>query len=187
MNKQYSKEEYWDLVSRIKKDMQERPYIDANNRAYAYGDFFPIDFCPFGYDETLAHEFFPMKKMQAVERGFRWKDKEVNTHKPTIDMATIPDHIADVSNDILNEILECVESGRPYKITREELDFYKQMNIPLPRLHPDIRENKRVQRHRLPMTLYKRTTEDGVHVMTSYSPDRLEKIYSENGYNDLIL
>jgi len=37
------------------------------------------------------------------------------------------------------------------------------------------------------MKLYKCTTEDGVEVMTPFAPDRPEKIYSEKGYQDLIL
>jgi hypothetical protein len=34
--------------------------------------------------------------------------------------------------------------------------------------------------------VHKRKAEDGVGVDTSYSPDRSEKIYSEEGYNRLV-
>lgn len=43
LNKQYSKEEYEALVPRIKKHMDEMPYVDAQGLIYKYGEFFPIE------------------------------------------------------------------------------------------------------------------------------------------------
>jgi len=59
------------------------------------------------------------------------------------------------------------------------------MKLPLPRLHPNERHYNRTKM-RNPMKLWKRVTEDGIEVMTSYAPDRPEKIYSEEGYNTLV-
>jgi hypothetical protein len=43
LNKQYSKEEYFKMVEKIKKHMDEMPYIDKDGKVFKYGDFFPIE------------------------------------------------------------------------------------------------------------------------------------------------
>src|SRR3989344_247116 len=57
-NKQYGKEEYVKLVLKLIKQMDEIPYKDKLGRIYEYGDFFPADLSPFGYNETVAQELF---------------------------------------------------------------------------------------------------------------------------------
>ena len=49
-NKQYPKEEYMDLVKKIKDKM----IADGE-----YGEFFPISMSPFPYEDTMAHDYFP--------------------------------------------------------------------------------------------------------------------------------
>ncbi|MEK7462801.1 MAG: hypothetical protein AAB621_00325, partial [Patescibacteria group bacterium] len=55
-NKQYTKEECKILVEKIKKQMKEMPYIDKKGRIFSYGEFFPIDIIPFGYNDAVVHE-----------------------------------------------------------------------------------------------------------------------------------
>jgi len=40
------------------------------------GTFFPLANAPFAYNESLAMEFFPLTKEQAVSKGYTWKDAE---------------------------------------------------------------------------------------------------------------
>ena len=54
LNKQYTKEEYEALVSKIIEQMNTMPYVDKNGVTYKYGEFFPIELSPFGYNETVA-------------------------------------------------------------------------------------------------------------------------------------
>jgi hypothetical protein len=185
-NKQYSKEEYDALVQKIKVQMSAMPYIDANGREYRYGEFFPMELSPFSYNETVANEHFPKTKDEAIQQGFSWKDKEDNQYNITIQAYDLPNNINNVDDSILNEVIGCAETGKAFKIIQPELQFYRQMNIPLPRLHPDVRYHHRLEK-RNPLKLFKRTTTDGVEVMTPYAPDRPEQIYSEKGYQDLIL
>lgn len=63
MNKQYSKEEYEELVPRIIEHMQ---------KANQWGEFFPAKYSLFGYNETLANVMSPLEKEQALQMGFRW-------------------------------------------------------------------------------------------------------------------
>ncbi|MFA6258551.1 MAG: hypothetical protein WCX79_02530, partial [Candidatus Paceibacterota bacterium] len=62
LNKQYTKEEYEELVPRIIKHMNDMPYIDSKGRIYKYGEFFPPELSPFCYNETIAQEYFPLTK-----------------------------------------------------------------------------------------------------------------------------
>lgn len=69
LNKQYSKEEYEKTVGRI---------IEHMKKTGEWGEFFPTEMSPFGYDETNAMEYFPMTKNEVVAKGWKWKGKERN-------------------------------------------------------------------------------------------------------------
>ncbi|HHD92301.1 MAG TPA: hypothetical protein ENL06_01585, partial [Candidatus Portnoybacteria bacterium] len=75
LNKQYTKEEYEKLVPKIIKHMNEHPYIDKKGRVYRYGEFFPPELSPFAYNETIAQEYFPLTKEEAIEKGYQWSDQ----------------------------------------------------------------------------------------------------------------
>jgi len=69
LNKQYSKEEYEELLPKI---------IDHMKKTGEWGEFFPAKLSPHGYNETVAHEYMPLTKESA--EGFNWKDeKETKT------------------------------------------------------------------------------------------------------------
>lgn len=59
LNKQYTKEEYEVLVPQIIKKMQ------ADDK---WGEFFPITMSPFAYNETVAQEYFPLSKEEALAK-----------------------------------------------------------------------------------------------------------------------
>ena len=46
LNKQYSKEEYEDLRTRIAEQMLTMPYKDSKGYEYPYGEFLPVEFSP---------------------------------------------------------------------------------------------------------------------------------------------
>jgi len=50
-----------------------------------------------------------------------------------------------VQDDILKTAITCETSGKPFRITPQELVFYRKHNIPLPRKHPDIRHSERME------------------------------------------
>jgi hypothetical protein len=166
LNKQYEKEEYFEMVAKIKKHMSDMPYIDPKGRVYKYGEFFPFEMSPFGYNETNAHDFFPISKNEAMEKGYNWFDREKRDYKITIESSYLPDDIFDIEDSILNEIIACPNNGdemtqctTAYKITPEELQFYRQKKLPLPRFCPNCRHYERLK-YRNPMKLYTRS----VHV-----------------------
>jgi len=192
LNKQYTKEEYEVLLPKIKQHMMDMPYIDQQGRVYAYGEFFPLELSPFAYNETIAQEYFPLTKEQALSQGFRWKDPDTKDYIPTILSKDLPDSITDVPDSITNEIIQCKNainfdaSGRSpdfekrtsgctrcFKIIPDELAFYRRMNLPLPRLCPNCRHYERLTQ-RNPLKLWHRTcqcagtkSENGIYQNTA--------------------
>lgn len=177
-NKQYTKEEYEALVSQIIEDMIQMK---------EWGTFYPVALSPFGYNETIANEHYPLMKEQALSSGFNWSDYE--PPPPKVDkiltkdqMKKLPDNIKDIPDDILNWALTCEVSGKPYRIIKQELQFYREHNIPIPRRHPDQRHKDRMAL-RNPRKLYERTCmKCNKPIQTTYTPDRSEIVYCEDCY-----
>ena len=190
LNKQYTKEEYEELIPKIKQHMNDMPYIDKKGRVYKYGEFFPPELSPFAYNETIAQEYFPLTKEQAQEQGYRWKDKEQRNYKIDLNTEDLPDNIKDVNDDILNKVIECAHKDcnhqctEAFKIIPEELQFYKRMNLPIPRLCPNCRHYERLSQ-RNPLKLWHRKCMNKNctnEFETSYAPDRQEIVYCEECY-----
>ena len=180
LNKQYSKEEYGKKVSEIKEHMSAMPFADARGRKYRYGDFFPVGFFPWGYNETTGIEFLPLDKAGALQRGFLWRDPDPREYQDAT--AEIPDHINDVSESVLDAILKCQSCGKNYRVIKKEFDFYKKYEIPIPRDCPLCRDRKRIALLN-PMKLYNRTcAKCGKVIKTSYAPERPEIVYCEPCY-----
>ena len=192
LNKQYTKEEYEEMIPKIIKHMSDMPYIDSKGRVYKYGEFFPSELSPFAYNETIAQEYFPLTKEEAIEQGYKWKDKEERNYSIDIHTEDIPDSTRDTPDtDILNKVIECSHKGtcnqqctEAFKIIPEELSFYRRMNLPLPRLCPNCRHYERLAQ-RNPMKLWHRKCmHEGCknEFETSYSPERPEIVYCEKCY-----
>ncbi|MFA6515219.1 MAG: hypothetical protein WCT42_03060 [Candidatus Paceibacterota bacterium] len=184
LNKQYKKEEYFKMVEKIKKHMNDMPYVDHIGRSYVYGEFFPYELCPFGYNESVINDHFPLTKEEILEKGYPYKEKIDNKYTITLKTKDIPDDIKDIDDSILDEVIECEISGKAFKITPFELQFYKRMNIPIPHLHPDERYKERLSL-RNPMVLYHRSCmhEGCVNEFeTTYAPERKEIVYCKDCY-----
>jgi hypothetical protein len=190
-NKQYSPDEYFIMVNKIKKQMNERPYSDKGGRIYKYGEFFPFDLSPFSYNETHALEFFPINKEEAEKRGYSWKDREKRDYPITLQTNNIPEGILEIDDSILKETIECQNKGdekyqctSAFKIMPEELKFYRQKGLPLPRICPNCRHFEMLKYYN-PMKLWHRKCmKEGCpnEFETSYTPERPEIVYCESCY-----
>jgi hypothetical protein len=153
LNKQYTKKEYEKIIPKIKKHMNEVPYIDKKGRVYKYGEFYPSEHSLWAYNESWANQYFPLSKEEALEKGFYWRDDLERDYKITIKPENLPDHIKDVPDFILNAVIECEHNGKncnqqctsAYRILPNELRFYRQMNIALPKLCPNCRHYERLK------------------------------------------
>jgi len=186
------------MIPKIIKHMNDMPYIDSKGRVYKYGEFFPSELSPFAYNETIAQEYYPLTKEEALKQGYKWKDKEERNYNIDIYNKDIPDDINDTDESIINKVIECAHSTssgqahkdcnhqctEAFKIIPEEYQFYKRMNLPLPRLCPNCRHYERLAQ-RNPLKLWHRSCmKPGCtnEFETSYSPDRPEIIYCEKCY-----
>jgi len=185
-NKQYTKEEYEILVPKIIEQMKEVPYIDKKGNKYYFGEFFPMDISPYAYNETVAQDYFPTDSKGAEEFGSKWREYEGGEYKTTIKGQDLAETIKEVDNSILNEVIECEVTGKPFKITEQELLFYRRLDLPIPSIHPDERHAMRLKQ-RNPMVLRKRMCYFGdKEVDTTYLPVEQggpEKVVCAECYN----
>ena len=172
--------------------MQEK-LIGHMKKTGEYGEFFPSSMSHFGYNETVAQDYFPLTKAEAERKGFKWWDKiQKTTGQKTMSPEKIPDSIRDVTESILNEVLACIDCGRNYKIVQNEFLFYKKHLIPIPRKCFFCRYSERLRFenpfqlwHRQCMCSIEKHGHSGVcsnEFETSYAPDRPETIYCEPCY-----
>ncbi len=185
LNKQYTKEEYETLVPKIIEKMRETG---------EYGEFFPVALSSFTYNESIAQEHFPITREEALRRGWKWRDEKDEQPKVAkiIPASQLPDSIDDIPDDILNWAIipeggdPSAGSGpsakRPFKIIKQELEFYRKMRLPVPRFHPDERHRRRMAL-RNPRKLWKRNCgQCGKEIQTTYAPERPEIVYCEECY-----
>ncbi|MBU0648195.1 hypothetical protein KJ855_03365 [Patescibacteria group bacterium] len=192
LNKQYSREEYFELIEKIKLDMLERE---------EYGEFFPIGLSHFGYNETIANELFPLEKEKAQKMGFGWSDYNPESgydgpwYEPNGDLNYYRDESH--TGELLQGILRCGVTGRPFRVVGPELAFYLKLNIPIPKKSPDQRFADRIAL-RNPRELWHRQCmcEESGHghegrceeeFETTYAPDREEKVYCEGCYQKSVI
>lgn len=152
LNRQYTKEEYEELLPRIIQHTQDTK---------EWGEFFPIRVSPYGYNETLAQEFYPIQEQDAYAQGWGWfhEPDGHNVYAPnnvTIFAASsLPDHLQeDVS--WLQRIILSETSQKPYRLIPQEIGIYAKLGIPLPHTTPDERHGARMRR-RPPRRLVERS------------------------------
>ena len=211
-NKQYTKEEYEAFVPKIIEHMNSMPYTDKKGRVYKYGEFFPAEMSPTAYNESFAYENFPLTKKEIEEQGFVWREQKNREFSATKSALEVADDIKDVEDGILKEVLKCAHNEKcehectgVFRITKQELQFYRKLNIPLPRICQNCRHYARFA-WRNPPTLWKRQCHcQGIESVngsyqntakhfhsdkpcpnefeTSYASDRKEIVYCEQCYN----
>ncbi|MDP9249283.1 MAG: hypothetical protein M3M85_02095 [bacterium] len=182
LNKQYSKEEYEKLKAIIIEDMKVNPYIDPQNRVWAYGEFFPHQMSLFAYNETDAMKFFPKTKEEALSEGFTWYDEEPTEHKSTLPVDALPENISTTLETITEHVLGCVECKRGYKIGILEYNLLKKMNMPVPHICPQCRSNSRFARLNPPRLWKRNCAKCEQEINTAFSPDRPEIVYCVSCY-----
>lgn len=202
-NKQYSKEEYEKLKVKI---------IEHMKNTGEWGEFFPMELSMFPYNNTVAQEYFPMTKKEVLEKGLNWSEPDIKNYEITMKSEELPDNIKDVGDKIVQDAIGCAHGGAcdhgcstAFRFIPREIEFYRKMNLPVPRLCPNCRYYGRFGKLN-PLKLWHRKcqcagieSENGVYknlssnhphgdkkcdmeFETSYAPDRPEIIYCEKCY-----
>lgn len=206
LNKQYSKDEYEVLVPKIKKHIDEMPYVDKAGLVYKYGEFYQAGFSVFAYNETMAQEYFPITQQQAQERNLLWREEPQRNYAVTISAQQLQGRAIDAGEDFSKQIIGCSHAGScqhqcttAFRILPEDLQLCVRASLPLPRLCPNCRHSERIAK-RNPLQLWSRacqcggdTADGGVYentsthdhgtdhcdrnFETSYDPSRPERVY----------
>ena len=192
-NKQYSKDEYEELAAQICEKMV------GNGE---WGEFFPINLSPFGYNETIAEEFYPLEKTEAQKIGVSWQDDDysLKSDGPFYEPLDRIDEYLKSEDEVkkaMAGIIKCEQTGKLFRILPQEMAFYLENKIPLPRLHYDARYKVRWS-YKNPQALYHRQCmcEESGHghegrcpneFETTYAPERPEKVYCESCYQKVVL
>jgi hypothetical protein len=182
LNKEYSKEEFEKLKEKIIADMKVNPYVDKLGRKFFYGEFFPPEMSRFSYNKSNAMRFFPKTKEQALREGYGWTDRTDPVYEITLKAEDLPDTIEKTDENILQEVIGCMNCGRGYKITKGEYDLLRKLNLPIPHECPKCRENKRFSKLN-PPKLYKRNcAKCEKEIITAFAPEKPETVYCEKCY-----
>jgi hypothetical protein len=130
LNRQYDKEEYERLKNEIISDMKKRG---------EYGNFPPYTMSagPFNFSTSFLY-FSDAKKEDILKLGGYWEDID-ESHIEGMQTDKLPDDIKEVPDTIITQALICPETGWRFNIAQNELIFYRENNIPLPRYHFDVR------------------------------------------------
>ncbi|MES2023640.1 MAG: hypothetical protein V4439_03070 [Patescibacteria group bacterium] len=175
-NKQYSKQEYEILVSKL---------IEHMNKNGEWGNFFPSFMSPFAYNESIVNEHMPLTKEEAQNKGFLWKDNIPSTKgQGTIEFSKLPKNPDDYNDDLLKEVLTCESCEKNFKLINREIVFYKKNRLALPaqcfNCRHQNRMNKRNTFNLWPIKCAKCSKE----ITTSYSPEDQKKyvLYCEQCY-----
>lgn len=156
LNKQYSKEEYEGILPRI---------IDHMKKTGEWGKFFLPSVSPLAYNHSVSHQYYPLKKEDAEKLGYFWAEEDLKEYKN-------PE----------GDVLACEECGKNYKIIAKEAEFYKKMKIEPPKKCLDCRVKARFAK-RNPNVLNRRACDNcSKEIVTTYSPDRPDKVYCEQCY-----
>ena len=131
----------------------------------------------------MAQTYFPMSKEDVTKRGWQWCDYDVPIQAArTIPAEKLPDSSADVPDDVLNWAIVCEVSNKPFKIVKQELDFYRTHKLPIPRRHPDQRHLDRFA-FKNSFRLWDRSCEKcGKPIKTADAPDQPGIVWCEECY-----
>jgi len=177
-NKQYSEDEYWKKVDEIKTKMLKKG---------EYGEFFPAKDSLHPYQDTIAGIEYPLTEGEVKKK--KWSnyievESELDLSKlSSLEAVDVPADIKKVSDDILQKVIICEKTGRPFKIVNFELDFYRQQNIPLPIIHPLERIKERTKLKYTFRLFTDACAKCGTKIISAHNPEKHWKVYCEKCYN----
>jgi len=176
LNKQYSPAEYLALKAEIIAQMT----ADGT-----WGEFFPSKMSPFGYNETVANEYFTLSKKEALESQLFWRETEARGFYdgPEIEL---PDSIHNTADDVASKVLCCEATTRPYKVILPELQFYRQIGVPVPRRSPIQRHTDRLAMRNRRALWHSKCDDCSQEITTSTSPDSPNRTVCSECYLRLV-
>ncbi|OGI67838.1 hypothetical protein A2732_00790 [Candidatus Nomurabacteria bacterium RIFCSPHIGHO2_01_FULL_40_10] len=169
LNKQYTKNEYLELKKKIIEHMQ---------KTGEWGEYFPSNLSPFAYNESMAQDYFPLTKEQALKAGFTWHERPPRDYKITEGVIQC---VSQNSGADKEKYTLCTTA---FKTTSLELALYKILNLPIPeKCFPCRRQDRFALRNPRKLWHRKCMKKDCQNEFeTSYAPERPEIVYCEKCY-----
>jgi hypothetical protein len=146
LNKQYGKEDYLKLKEQIIAHMR---------KTGEWGEYFPPSVSPFAYNESMAEDYFPLSREEAIKKGYSWRDRPKTQYEITLTPDNLPKTISETKDDILNQTIRCkteesAESQAKYplctgafRLVPLELLLLRKLGIPAPEYCYPCRRSKR--------------------------------------------
>lgn len=189
LNKQYSREEYFYLRSKIVDHMNTLPYVSSDGLIYKYGEFFPPEFSPLSHEQSSAWDYFLANNYQSIP----------NSYNVEIPSSSLPEKVSEIDDSIVDKVIECKDKQKcihrcvgAFKITQTELQFYKRFNIPLPRTCSNCRFYTRMEKLNSPIlrdevcmcekTTHQHKNKCLVEFKTNYPLNNPQILYCEDCY-----
>lgn len=188
LNKQYSKEGYLELKKKIVEHMK---------RSGEWGEYFPGHVSPFAYNESMAQDYFPLTKEEALRKGYSWYDRPVTNYEIAATFETLPKTISETGEDVLGQTIRCKtqeseseKSAQPlcttaFRLIPTELALYRKLGIPVPEYCFPCRRAKRFTLRNPRRLWHRKCMKPGCpnEFETSYAPNKPEIVYCEQCYN----
>ena len=219
-NVQYTQEEYFVLRQKIIEHMRSKTsalgvrtpvFTKKGLGVVEWWEFFPMEYSPFWYNETVAQDYFPVnpplpsghlpfegeisqnsppaREGLGVGALFNWSNYEPPNPQVSkiIPADKLPENIVDIPDDILNWAIKCKNTQKPFRIIKPELAFYRKYNLPIPRLHPDERHALNITK-RNPRELVERQCDKcNISINTTYSRNSKYRVYCKKCYKNEIV
>ena len=188
LNKQYTKEDYLKLKEKI---------IEHMRKTGEWGEYFPARVSPFAYNESMAQDYFPLTKQEALKKSYTWYDRPASQYDITLKSDSLPKTISETDDSILNQVIQCKTQeseqekiknplcATAFRLVLTEVQIYKKLGVPVPEYCSPCRRARRFMLRNPRKLWHRKCMKPGCtnEFETSYAPDRPEIIYCEQCYN----
>lgn len=112
-----------------------------------WGQFFPASLSPFGYNETMAYDEYPLSEQEAKAQGYSWYQEEAASR--SITNPYVPEDTIAAYNEVARAqeltqgILVSSGNGKPFKVVSQELALYLKLGVPIPHFTQEERYQAR--------------------------------------------
>jgi len=170
LNRQFSKNEYEQLVPRI---------IEQMAKFGEWGEFFPIEASPFPYNLSFAQRYFPFTQAECLKNGLQWYDKESVPSPSVIKAADLPDRLPAEDTPL---VISSSLSGRNFSVSSQELKRLFFFGAPLPRETYDERMEARFARLGGIKLFERRCDKTGVTIFSTHPSDSDYPVWEKEAY-----
>lgn len=170
LNKAYSVHEYQTLRKKLVAHMKA---------SGEWGQFPSTVLSSFPYNQSAAQQYFPLTPEAALRAGWIWQDYDAFSAEKS---PAAPVDLNSISEQNLDRIYRSERSITGYRIIKPELNFYRKMSLPPPRLSPQERHQQRLASRNLIKLYTRNCSVSGKEMLTSFAPEQPVKVVSEEEY-----